>query len=445
MKKLLAALVALTFLVVVLLVVPRESVQAPPSAWLILPDGSSNRIIAATYGTNHLIGPPLGRMIARLPDAVQDELPVLIHRTETAQPALVVWIEHRANPAIPAPAFFSAFERLADGDGFISGPQNSPAGCFGNPDITPTVFEAFPRRDPKLTVNFFYPSLTGNVTNCGSLQFPNPLHRPYPEWQPEALPATKRAADVEVTLMDVRTGYDNTTTNRPRKGGGIQTIHGTNRLDGANNTEVNLRIRSLTDSNQIWKAVGVQISDATGNDTHNSGISWYDLGPSFAFSPGLWPSEKTWKLKLEIKQAEGFSPEKLFTFKNVPLGALDASNAVGWTTNFIGVSVTMDGILRRPPNTNLSWSTSQLSALALTHSALPAGTQLDLLTVAFDQGATNLVENWQATDNARTYFFRQIPLDAKTADFTFAVHQSRFVEFMVHPELPTPATHAAGR
>jgi len=54
MKKLLAAIVALTFLVVALVVL-REPVQVP-SVWLMLPDGSSNRIVAATYGTNHLIG-----------------------------------------------------------------------------------------------------------------------------------------------------------------------------------------------------------------------------------------------------------------------------------------------------------------------------------------------------------------------------------------------------
>jgi hypothetical protein len=448
MKKLLAVVVALAFLILALVVVRRGPVPAPPSAWLVLPDGSSNRIVAVTYGTNHLIGPLLGRMIAHLPQAVQDELPVLIHQTETPEPALVVWIEHRVNPGIRTPPSFSDYKRLADHNGFISGPQNPPAGCFGTLDIGPTIFEAFPRRDPKLTVNFFYPSPTGQVTNCGSLQFPNPLYRAYPdypEWQPEALPATKRAADVEVTLLDVRTGYDSTARTQYRKGGGSETTRGTNRLDGANNTEVKLRIRSLADTNQIWKAVGVQVSDATGNTMHSSGMSWNGIGPNFAFSPGLWPSERTWKLKLEIKQAEGFTPEKLFTVKNVPLGAIDSSNAVGWTTNFNGVTVTLAGILRRPPNTNNSWNSSQLSAVALTNSTLPAGTQLDLLTVAFDQGTTNFLENWEYTDNTRTYFFRQIPLDAKSADITFALHQSRFFEFTVHPELALPATNSAGR
>ena len=47
--------------------------------------------------------------------------------------------------------------------------------------------------------------------------------------------------------------------------------------------------------------------------------------------------------------------------------------------------------------------------------------------------------------NERNYSLSRIPLDAKTADFTFAVHQSHFVEFTVHPELPAPATNSAGR
>ena len=420
MKKLLAAVVALTFLVVVLVVVPRKPVQAPPSAWLMFPDGSSNRIVAVTYGTNHLIGPPLGRMIARLPDAVQDELPVLIHQTETPQPALVVWIEHRANPGAPPPAFGAAYERLSAGDGFISGPQNSPVGCFGTADIGPAVFEAFPRRDPKLTVNFFYLLPTGQVTNCGSLQFPNPLHRAYPEWQPEPLPAKKATSEFEVTLLAVHTRNDN--------------------------TRVDLRI-SQPAGGVTWQIIGVESSDATGNSIHNFPMNWSGRGNDIGFSlqSGLWPSKKAWKLKFEIARTTGFPQDSLLTFKNVPLGLVNSSNAIGWTTNFAGVTLTLAGITRRTPNTNAFGNRLPPSNVKFTNSRLPAGTRLDLLRIAYDQGTTNQSESFSFSDNERNYSLSQIPLDAKTADFTFAVHQSRFVEFIVHPELPTPDTNPAGR
>ncbi len=420
MKKLLAAVAALTFLVVVLVVVLRAPVPVPPSAWLMLPDGSSNRIVAVTYGTNHLIGSALGRMIARLPDAAQDELPVLIHRTETPRPALVVWLERRAKPGALPPTPGAVYERLSDGDGFISGPQNSPAGSFGTMEIVPAVFEVFPRRDPKLTVNFFYRSPTGQVTNCGSLQFPNPLHRAYPEWQPEPFPAKKVTGGFEVSLLAVHTGNDETRADlrMPPPAGG-----------------------------EAWQIVGVECSDATGNSIHNFPMSWSSRGNDIGFSlqSSLWPSEKAWKLKFEIARTTGFGTDTLLTFKNVPLGPVNGSQAVGWTTNFAGVTLTLAGITRRPPNTN-AFSNSLLSSnVKFTNSRLPAGTRLDLLRIVYDQGATNQSEGFSFSDNERNYSVGHMPLDAKTADFTFAVHQSRFVEFAVHPELPKPATNSASR
>lgn len=421
MKKVLAAVAALACLVLALVFVLRTRVQTPPpSGWLVLPDGSSNRIVAVTYGTNHLIGSALGRMIARLPDAVQDELPVLIHRTETPRPALVLWIEHRGTPVIPKLAVGAAYERLTDGDGFMSGPQSSPLGCFGYADIMPAAFEAFPRRDPKLTVNFFNTSLSGQVTNCGSLQLPNPLHRAYPEWQPESLPAKKATSEFEVTLLGIHTGNDD--------------------------TRIDLRM-SQPAAGPNWQIVGVESSDATGNSIHNFPRNWSVRGNEIEFSlqTGLWPSEKAWKLKFEIARTRGFAPDTLLTFKNVPLGLVNSTNAVGWTTNFAGITLTLADITRHAPKTNAFDGRFQPSDVKFTNSRLPAGTRLDVLRIAYDQGATNPGESFSFSDSERYYSLSHIPLDAKTADFTFAVHQSRFVEFTVHPELPAPATNSAGR
>lgn len=411
MKKRLAAFAALVFLLVVLIVVLRKPVQIPPSAWLVLPDGSSNRIVAVTYGTNHLIGPAFGRMMAHLPEVVQDELPVLIHRTDMVRPALVVWIEHRPIPSTPPSASWDeAYQRLSDGDGFISGPRNSPAGSFGTLDIGPAVFEAFPRRDPKLTVNFFYRLPSGQVTNCGSLQFPNPLQRAYPEWQPEPLPAKRVTSDFEVTLLGVQARKDDTWVDlrMPTPAGGV-----------------------------TWQIVGVECSDATGNSVHDYPMNFSFRGDGrgndigFSLQSGLWPSEKAWKLKLELARTSGFAPDTLLTFEHVPLGPAGGSSVVGWTTNFAGVILTLDRITRGTP-----------SNLKLTNSRLPAGTRLDLLSIAYDQGTTNRCESFSFSDTERDYALSQIPPDAKTADFTFAIHQSRFVEFTVHPEPPTTAAHS---
>ncbi len=179
----------------------------------------------------------------------------------------------------------------------------------------------------ELTVNFFYTLPTGQVTNCGSLQFPNPAHRAYPEWEPEPLPAKKVTSEFEVTLLGGHAGNDG--------------------------TRVDLRM-SQPAGGPTWQIVGVESSDATGNSIHDFPRNWSGRGNDIGFSlrTGLWPSEQAWQLKFESARTSGFPPDTLLTFKNVPLGLVNSSNAVGWTTNFAGVTLTLAGITRCTPNTS---------------------------------------------------------------------------------------------
>ena len=111
------------------------------------------------------------------------------------------------------------------------------------------------------------------------------------------------------------------------------------------------------------------------------------------------------------------------------------TNRIGWTTNVGGVSVTLENICRRAPNTNDYWSSDQLSQVQISMTALTNGLHLDLFSAQSD-GGTNLESgSWSSSGGWRSYSFRKIPLEAKTADFTFAVQRSRWVEFMVKPEV----------
>jgi hypothetical protein len=441
MKKLLLIALVIIAAVAFYSLLVKQSTHRP-KVWITLPDGTSASILAVTYGTNHMVGKALARVVTRLPDRVQDLLPDIfgvggLHAMITSGPELVVWVQRRTNGigAMPpiSSGYFNAF--LGDESNFVSGTEAIMPGWMPGFEVQPVQFKVLPRRDREITLNFFYHNATGGVTNCGSLPFVNPVYSNYPEWKPEPLPATKRAGDVEVTLLGFQTGHGNNSTTRPLKGGGNEVIYDTNRPDGRNNTVVDLTMRSLTDTNEVWQVAGEEISDATGNVARNSGMSSSGTA-SFSFNPSLWPRETAWKIKLEIKRNQGFRPDEVFVFKDVPLGQLDFTNIIGWTTNFAGVTVTLEHIYRRPPNTNDSWSTAEMSAVKFTTSALPTGTHLDLLGSVFTLGKTNQTESWESSGNERTYHFRGIPLDAKTADFTFAVQQSRTVEFLAKPELP---------
>jgi hypothetical protein len=307
---------------------------------------------------------------------------------------------------------------LADGSNFISGANTPLASYPGMPPVYTLSFSIFPRRDRDIALRIFQRDSKGILTPCNTLSFSNPVYRAYPQWQAEVLPATKRTGDLEVTLKSFKTGPA-----------------------GGNNNVVALKFHPLQNTSEIWQAAGVELSDATGNSVSGSGsssTSWNNGDFELAFSPGLWPSESAWKLKLAIKRAEGFRPEEEIVFKNVPLGQLDRTNVVAWTTNVNGVSVTLQNILRRAPNTNSSWSSSQLSALHVTLSALPDGSPFDLVRMVCDTGQTTQPCSTGIGGGERSYNFLGIPLAAQTADFIFVLQQTRMVEFTVKPELPEP-------
>ena len=420
------------------------AVRKPPpvtSGPLTLPDGAVVRIVGVTYGTNHFVGRPLARFVAHMPAGVQTVFKrllgskaVLQSSATTLEPRLIVWLEHATNRPTAQAAAGHVTALLSDARGFMSGGDDYLDVWFsGLPSVQ---FGVFPRRDRVITLNFFYHSPTGGMTRCGSLPFANPLHRGFPQWQPEPLPATRPAGDVAVTLEKVSTGHDQNTGYRSTTGGGRVVEFGTNRLNGQNCTVCAIHLHSLTNSNEVWCVANEEVSDATGNKARNTSLGWgsYEDG-YFTFEPGLWPSESAWKLRCEIKRVKGFAPGETFTFRGVPLDRLDVTNRLGWATNVGGVRVTLDHVFRRAPNTNSSWSSHQVSQVQFSTAGLTHGVHLDLVSAQTDGGTNLEAGSWSSSGGWRTYSFRKIPFAAKTADFTFAVQRSRWVEFMVRPEV----------
>ena len=416
--------------------------QPKPAAQTLLklPDGSSVRIMAVTYGTNHLAGSPVARMAARMPAWAQVVLQrvlgnraVVAGSTTTTEPTLVVWIERLTNsaPRLPNAGFFDVF--LADGSGFVSGADVYMSG-WSNPE--PLRFGVFPRRDRAISVNFYYHSPTGGVSQCGSLPFANPLFGSFPQWQPETLPVNKQTARVAASVSKLSTGHDQTTSHRGLEQGGSVIEFGTNRLDGRNSSVCFIQLHSLTDTNETWCVVNERVSDATGNKIGNSSMGWgsYEDG-YFTFEPGLWTNESAWKLGCELKRVKGFQPGETFVFKDVPLGLIGTTNRYGWTKNLGGVTVTLDHLVRRAPKTNETWSSRDLSPAKFFVAGLTKGWHLDLISAVTQDGTRLETPSWESTETERTYYFRRIPEEAKTVDLTFAVQHSEWVEFVVKPEV----------
>jgi hypothetical protein len=421
--------------IVVALRQPKPMASVP----LSLPDGSVVRILAVTYGTNHAVGRPVARLVARMPAGLSDLLGglfPLLASTATPEPKLIVWLARAANNATNPPGSGYLTALLSDASGFISGDHASVFGPSPNPEQM--QFGVLPRRDPVIVVNFFYHSPTGSVSQCGSLPFANPRYGAFPQWQPETLPATRRVEDVAVTLEKVSTGHDQNSSVRADSNGRVSHEFGTNRVDGQNSTFCFIRLLPLTNTNQVWCVAGDEVSDATGNKARNTSLGWGSFEEGyFSFEPGLWPRESAWKLRCEIKRVRGFDPGDTFVFRDIPFGSLGATNVIRCATNFSGVSVILDHTIRRAPNTNSSWSSEELSQVQFTTAGLTNGLHLDLLSARTDTGTNLDCGSWSSGDRQRTYNYRTLPLEAKTADFTFAVQRGRWVEFIVKPEVGT--------
>ena len=142
----------------------------------------------------------------------------------------------------------------------------------------------------------------------------------------------------------------------------------------------------------------------------------------------------------------------------MPLGGLGETNRLGWTTNFAGVTVTLDQIIRRTPTTANDFSWENMSHVQFSWRGFD-GVHLDLVSARTDTGRELERPLW-SWGNQRAYFvrtlpanrgdimhsLRNIPADARTADFTFAVQHSRWVEFMMKPEAgPLSIEYKPGR
>jgi hypothetical protein len=436
----LTGLVLLTVAAGVMLLWPAKPVS---SGQLTLPDRSVVRIMAVTYGTNHVVGPVLACLVDRWPPRVQALAKRLLGarvsppgRMATSEPRMVVWLDRNINGAAANVGSGYFYVALADESGFVSGGRTYMGG--GRASLLGLDFQVAPRRDRESALQFSYHGPGGSVTNGGGLSFRNPLSGRYPQWTPEALPATRRVGDLEVTLEQLSTGHGEHTHHHGLPGGRKVIEFGESDTEGRNTSVCVMRLRSLTDPGEVWRVTGVRLGDATGNWVRNEGMSWGGEGEDyFTFTPGLWTNESAWRLECEIKRTRNFRPEELLIFRNVPLGALDARDAVGWTSNVLGAVLTLDHIVRRPPNTNDSWSSSNISQVKFTFGVLATNTHLDLLRMVMDTGQTNTPGSWSSSSSERTYSFQTIPLEARTADFIFAFHTSRWAQFTVKPEVRT--------
>lgn len=242
--------------------------EPPPSQIITLSNGEQFRLTGVTYGTEHVQGPTLARLVNHLPAWLASFLRRKMgsslgtaYSFQTPQPALGVWLEPLNTNAGPRmvrtisgvrymggvnsqPAMLASEMQalLADENGVLAGKfcesaSQSPLPTTGSVPVIgvtpyigtfpfpntgsgpfPIFFPLVPRRSRTLECRFFTvpPGSTpgyqtsqetgGSSQELGRVHFPNPAFGRFSAWKPEPLPATQRTGELEVRLEHFTTG-----------------------------------------------------------------------------------------------------------------------------------------------------------------------------------------------------------------------------------------------
>lgn len=362
---------------------------------------------------------------------------------DTSNETAMVWIEaeHKPNQ-------WPNYQLLVydpDNTACITVWQRTSSNVKNGVDVEGFELDGFPRRAAKMILRVEAWGNDGNGMQSPEGQFvvANPGPRSFPDWQPDPVPNTQSDGDLTVTLThfgasspDFFFGNNANTSPKDLRRRGVE-----------------VALHTVQNGNVVtnWQPVRIETSDATGNKIPNMG--WSNRRDEnddalMDYQWGLWPNEKAWKIRVEMSRTSGFSNDETWTVANVPVQKGDWQDVWNYGSqpgrrpppSF--AETTLNGYhLKIFPVTELSGQNfgpgQKMAAfrVALDH-ALPDGYRLTLLAATDDQGRKESSPGWQSGGGAAegNYIFQMQNFhDAKTLNLTIALHQSRFVEFLVKP------------
>jgi RNA polymerase sigma factor (sigma-70 family) len=296
---------------------------------------------------------------------------------------------------------------------------------------------AFPRRGSNLTLRFFYPERDGRWATAAEMTVPNPAPGPFDQWMPDALPISQTNDDLVVTLVEFDTGGA-----QQRQKDGVSRF-----WKGLPGTHCAFTLQQAGKKTAPWVARSLRVSDATGNQwKQNDFVSWpgAEAEPRLHTSMvgALWASESAWDLAVELSRTNGFLAEELVTLSNLPVPQPEEMIAVHDTRLVNGVDLEITAIAGA--NAELTqphkWFRNEGKMnLALTMHGERGHKRISLVSVRDDQGRPVPFEDRPSTyERGEWVFGFQSQPDARSLNFTLAVHESRFVEFRAKPQQVEP-------
>ena len=396
---------------------PGEKVQ-----FFTLPDGTKYHFGGATYGANRV--PPFfaEQFVSHLPAGLSNWVQTkygkslgLMPTFPADKPELQVWMNLVDRSPSNLVGTINPLGILADERGVEGGQPANLSGIFPWPEMS---YQFVPRRSRYLEVHVYDVFNSGSTYRheAGTFRFRNPQYGKFPQWQPEPLPSTKIAGDVQVTLTNclVGTGPENR----------FSTVFG-------------LELKQPPNTNEHWAIERIEASDATGNSIDNL-YHGQGLDRQGSIPAAFWPDEKAIRLKIWLKRTAGFSKAEVLSFTNVPIPSSSATNEIA-TTNRVGefeVELRNDAWKRYrgimvPKGGGLVMG-SYGFGLAVPHGT--ATVMAEFLKVTTDTGEElhDYARAWD--DKGELRFFGSMPANAKSLNMTVSVQKLRTVEFLVKPQ-----------
>ena len=439
MKRLVAVMFVVLPLILLAAVIIRSNRQ---HRQIKLPDGSTLRIDQVVYATayryNHYQGTPFHRILENLiPPQWQIRLGFRSARGggfifgATGITNLFLMTSQRGVGATNA----ITLERLqaVDQDGStFEAVSDAITAREPNAVIQGWKFKAFPRRTRQVRCRFIYKDGEGNYRSAGEVELSNPAPGPHPVWTPDSLPVTRRDSDVSATLTDFVAG----STRDPKE---------SSYWAGRALTRATFRLEQAGHPHPSWKVQSVIISDATGNtwkpsleedspDLRASG----DLGAEFIGA--LWPSEPAWKLRVEFSRTNDFEADELWASPNIPVPAANSVLNLNSRYEVSGIQlnvVAIGGVGAEFADPFGSVAFGGAVNLAMRAEASQQGKRVTLVKVVDDAGRPVPFSEPYPWHEADRCFALQVPQPAKTLLFTFAIHRSKFMDFVVKPRQMT--------
>ncbi|EEF61439.1 hypothetical protein [Pedosphaera parvula] len=411
----------------------------PVPTWS-LPDGSVMSLAGVTYGAKHKL-----RYDNRWQDYAAALLPskwqaglgsrIASHRPSGSN-AVVVWLwqdNTAKNSTIPG---MSVYLATADDNGLEGQVQYGPDDSYSLPNgktLTGWELRQIPRTSKEIGVRI-YRTLGSHLEPVGEFKIPNKSRKPGVAWKAEALPATRKTNELEVTLVRLKTGLT-----------GLEAGIGKEK----NAKAYTLAVFELKDKGEVtkkWQVTGIEAVSPNGEfrEGESSNSSWKGQQQYYFFPGALWLDEPAWKLKVQVTRSEDYPAEELWTIKGVPVPGEKGIVKFQAQTNIYGAEIGFQGVSAAGAKVPEDWiEFPRETGLHVVAPSSMSDTHLKLIEVKDDQGrkvevrgvfSVGSTGGRGATLREINYAFGvQIPKDAKSLDVTFAFTKSWEVEFLAEP------------